>query len=85
MYPYSKEGIARCLKEVCKTESPVIPETFECYSTQGIFGGKAEGEYHFATNDGKRYLMIVEGRLESDLFSSIRYEWTNIKSIEKLG
>lgn len=55
MYPYSAEGIAKCLKETCNTESPVVPESFILLKAHGKVGGKGEAIYKFCTEDGQEY------------------------------
>ena len=60
-YPYTKEGIAQCLKETCNTESPVVPESFEFKSSKGRLGGMAQAEYEFKTEDETKYRMVITG------------------------
>ena len=83
MYPYSEEGIARCLKETCQTESPVKPETFSLQRAEGGLNSRLDGEFYFETEDGKKYRMIVQGIFECAIYST-HYRWKSIESIEEV-
>lgn len=61
-YPFTEQGIAQALKEVCNTESPVIPESFCLTRFEGELGGKVEGTYELKTQDGNKYNIIANGR-----------------------
>ncbi|MBQ3146086.1 MAG: hypothetical protein IJB90_06060 [Clostridia bacterium] len=84
-YPYTKEGIAQCLKETCNTESPVIPESFDYISSEGVKGGMAKAEYEFKTEDETKYRMVITGPDTSKSWLFGRQQiYTHIKYIEKV-
>ena len=83
-YPYTKEGIAQCLKETCNTESPVVPESFVFIMSEGVIGKMAKGEYEFKTEDGTKYRMVVTGPdTIGELFCKQQH-YTSVKYIEKI-
>jgi hypothetical protein len=83
-YRYTKEGIAQCLKETCNTESPVVPESFEFISSEGVIGGMAKAEYEFKTEDETKYRMVITGPdTIGELFSKGQI-YTHVKYIEKI-
>lgn len=83
-YPYTKEGIAQCLKETCNTESPVVPESFTCIMSKGVLGGKAKAVYEFKTEDESKYRMVITGEDTLGELFSRGHVYTDVKSIEKI-
>ena len=82
MYPYTKEGIAQCLKETCNTESPVSAESFSFIEAKAKSENKIEGVYQFKTEDGASYKIVFEGEgKENDLRHKVVFNWLFIKSI----
>ena len=71
-YPYNNEGLAQCLKETCNTDSPVLHDSFELKKDKEV-GGTTEQEFHFRTEDGSQFRVIIAGKEVPQTFFAERH------------